>query len=443
MKRINILLLGLATFFFACEEQLNVEPEQSISLEVAISTEQNLQALLVGAYQEAGNGDSFGGNFQILADLLGSDGTLTFGGTFLGYRQIVNKTTLVDNGDADRAWVNTYQYINLANLVIDNVGIVTDQATADQMEGEAKFLRALGYFDLVRFYGQKYNAGGGNTQAGVPLRLVGITDFGVDLTISRNTVEEVYTQILSDLNDAVTLLPPSNGFYADRYAARALQARVYLQQGDYANARDAANDVLTNSGHDIVGSYAAAFNNDTDSNEDIFTFQVTSQTGENELITFYASQANGGRGGDIEPTAAYFALFDDPADDRANFTTGGLTAKYTNQFANVPMMRAAEMYLIRAECNQRLGTTVGQAPLADINALRTRANATNFVTVTLADILNERKLELTMEGLLFHDVKRLEGSADGFAWNADQMLLPIPQRETNVNPVTQNPGYTN
>ncbi|WP_420575712.1 RagB/SusD family nutrient uptake outer membrane protein [Ekhidna sp.] len=442
MKKFKIILIGIAVFTFSCEDRLEIEPEQSISLESAVSSEQNLLATLVGAYQEAGDGASYGGNFQIMADLLGSDGSLNWGGTFLGYRQIRNKQVLVDNNDVDRGWVNTYQYINLVNLVIDNVSIIEDQAVAETAEGEAKFLRALGYFDLIRFFGQKYNPGGGNTQLGVPLRITGITDFGQDLTADRASVEAVYTQILNDLNDAYTLLPESNGFFADRYAAQALRARVYLQQGDYTNARDAANDVLQNSGHDIVGSYAAAFNNDADSNEDIFAFQVTSQTGENELITFYASQANGGRGGDITPTAAYFALFDDPTDDRANFTVGGLTAKYTNQFANVPLIRAAEMYLIRAECNQRLGTTVGDTPLNDINALRNRANANTFGAVTLNDILNERKLELGMEGVFYHDVKRLEGSSDGFAWDDDEMLMPIPQRETNTNPVDQNPGYT-
>lgn len=444
MKKFILIIFGITLFTFSCEDRLEIEPEQSISLEAAISSEQNLLATLIGAYQEAGDGSSFGGNFQIMSDLLGSDGALNWGGTFLGYRQISNKAILVDNIDVDRAWVNTYQYINLVNLVIDNVGIIEDQATAETAEGEAKFLRALGYFDLVRFYGQKYNPGGGNAQPGVPLRLTGITDFGVDLKIDRSSVEDVYAQILSDLNDAYSLLPATNGFLADRYAAQALRARVYLQQGDYAAARDAANDVLQNSGHDIVSTYAQAFNNDADSNEDIFAFQVTSQTGENELITFYASQANGGRGGDIQPTSTYFALFDDPTDDRANFVTGGgLTAKYTNQFGNVPLIRAAEMYLIRAECNERLGTNVGQSPLLDINTLRARANAADFTVITLADILNERKLELGMEGVFFHDVKRLETSSDGFAWNADEMLLPIPQRERNTNPVTQNPGYGN
>ena len=188
MKNIKILFIGFALFLFGCEDALEIEPEQSISLEVAISTESNIQALLLGAYQEAGDGNSYGGNFQIMGDLLGSDGTLSWGGTFTGYRQIIQKSILVDNFDVDRAWVNTYEYINLVNLVIDNIDIISDETTRNTVEGEARFLRALGYFDMVRFYGQKYNTGGGNTQLGVPLRTTGITDYSVDLTLSINSV---------------------------------------------------------------------------------------------------------------------------------------------------------------------------------------------------------------------------------------------------------------
>jgi hypothetical protein len=101
------------------------------------------------------------------------------------------------------------------------------------------------------------------------------------------------------------------------------------------------------------------------------------------------------------------------------------------------------MILIRAEANFRLGSATGATPLDDINSLRTRAKATNFTSVTLAQILNERVLELAMEGFAIHDIKRTKATIGGtYAWNSDLLVFPIPLRETDNNKlITQNPGY--
>lgn len=450
MKKIYILVIMMSMVFAGCENELDLEPAQSISVETAISTEENIANILIGAYDEAGQFPTFGGRTHVIADLLGANDQVSWNGTFLDPRQFFTKSILVDNGFVAGHWNNSYEVINQVNLVIDNLSIVTSStAERDRIEGEAKFLRALTYFDLVRLFGAPYQAGGGNTQLGVPLRLTGIIDYSGDLSIARSTVEEVYAQILSDLADAVAKLPASNEFFADQYAARALQARVYFQQGNYAAARDAADDVLTNSGHSLTAAFAGAFNNDTDSSEDIFAFQVTSQTGTNQLITFYASQANGGRGGDIAVEAAYTALFDDPANDvRATFTYVSpdnglnLTSKYTNQFGNVPVLRIGEMHLIRAESNFREGTTTGLDPLAEINALRGRAGATALGTLSLDVLFNERQLELGFEGHLVHDHKRTGRPIGALAATDNSLVLPIPQAELDTNPlIVQNAGY--
>ena len=440
----------IAFVFIGCEDELNLEPFQQVSVDVALSTEDNINNILVGAYEEAGQAATFGGRTHMMADLLAASGEISWNGTFFDPREIFNKQILIDNGFVAGHWANSYEVINQVNLVIDNLGVVTS-STAEQnrIEGEAKFLRALCYFDLVRFFGPAYQPGGGNTQPGVPLRLTGIIDYSGDLSIARSTVEEVYTQILSDLSDAVSLLPASNEFFADQYAARALQARVYFQQGNYAAARDAANDVLTNSGHSLASTFAGAFNNDSDSSEDIFAFQVTSQTGTNQLIIFYASEGNGGRGGDIGLEAPYFALFDDAANDaRASFNyvspNNGetLTSKYTNQFGNLPTLRIGEMHLIRAESNFREGTAVGLAPLAEINALRGRSGAAALGAVTLDIFFNERRLELGFEGHLIHDYKRTGRAVGSLAATDNSLVFPIPQAELDTNSmIQQNAGY--
>lgn len=445
-------ILGLVLFFAitSCENELNVEPAQSISVEKALESEANILNILVGTYAEAGQNDTFGGRLQITADLLGNTTQVNWGGTFIQPREINAKRILVDNTFIRDIYGNSYEVINQANLVIDNIDKVTS-GIADQVMGEAKFLRALTYFELVRNFGKQYEAGGNNSQLGVPLHLAGIVDYSADLDIARSTVEEVYTQVIADLNDAYAKLPASNDIFADKYSAKALLARVYLQQGNYAAARDAAHDVIENSGHSMTATYAGAFNNDSDSSEDLFAFQVTSQGGDQDLITFYASQANGGRQGDIDLQTGFFNLFDDPANDvRHDFTYlspdngGTLTSKYENQFANISILRVADMHLIRAECNFRLGTSIGLAPLVEVNAVRGRSMATPLGALTLDLILNERQLELSFEGHLIHDLKRTKRSVGTISYDADQLVLPIPQAEMDTNSLmVQNPGYVN
>ncbi|UBZ11364.1 RagB/SusD family nutrient uptake outer membrane protein [Leeuwenhoekiella palythoae] len=444
------ILMFIAVFTFSCDDNLEIDPEQSIDGSQALNSEQNIAALLLGVYEEAGQGVSFGGDIQIMADLLGASDQISWFGTFLAPRQLIQKSLLVDNTFVRDTWFNNYEIINQTNLIIDNLDVITSSdAYRAQIEGEAKFLRAMSYFELVRLWGLPYEAGTTNSQPGVPLRLIGYEDYSQPLPAERASVEEIYAQVLSDLEDAYTNLPASNDIFADRYAAQALRARVYLQMQNYAAARDAANDVIENSGASLTGSFADAFNNDADSSEDLFDFQVTNQTGDSDLITFYASQDNGGRGGDIVLNPAYFALFPDADDERANFTYIGdygdnLTGKYTNQFANIAIFRLAEMYLIRAEGNIMENTAVGQTPAEDVNLLRLRAGAeTVSAPLTQEDILLERQLELAFEGFLLHDLKRTQNDVDGLPYNDPSLVLPIPQNEMDTNDLIgdNNPGY--
>jgi hypothetical protein len=453
MKNIKTVKLLSALLLFAvalsCESELELEPRQSVSPSSALETEGGLLGLLVGTYAEIGQlGRSYGGQTQVTSDLLGNNNQVSWNGTFLAPGEFFDKAVLIDNGFVSVTWANHYQTINQANLVIDNQAVIADAGLKSQSDGEAKFLRAISYFDLVKLWAQQYDANGNNAQLGVPLRTVGKSEFTLeDSQIERSSVEEVYALIINDLTDAYNQLPPSNGIFADKYAAQALLARVYLQQGNYAAARDAANDVLLNSGHSLASNFAGAFNNDSDGTEDIFALQVTSQDGTNALITYYASQANGGRGFDIAIEQGYLDLFDDPSNDqRASFSypQSGfmLTSKYTNQFANVPILRIGEMHLIRAESNFRLNTAVGLDPLTEINALRGRSGASALSSLTLDLILNERQLELAFEGHLLFDFKRTDRNIGTLDPNAENLVMPIPQSETNINLIiTQNPSY--
>ncbi len=420
---------------------------QEISTDVALSTGENIENLLIGTYAEAGESETYGGFLQMMADLYGFDGEADWIGTFQQPRQVFNKQIFVDNSFVRDLWLNQYEVINQANLILDNAELV-DEDNRDNVRGQAYFLRAMAYFDLVRFFGAPYQPGGDNSQPGVPITLEGVVDYSADLNIARSSVGDVYSQVYDDLNQAISLLPPSNDIFADAYAAEALLARVALQTGDYETARDAADAVIQESGHELATTYAEAFNNDSNSDEDVFAFQVTTQDGSNELIVHYADQGNGGRGGDIILNDEFIAMFDSEDDVRASYfyesAQNGerLTGKYTNQFGNIPFIRLAEMYLIRAEANFREGTEVGASPLEDINAVRVRANADAVGDVSLDDILMERERELAFEGFLIHDLKRTEQSVGELPYDANELVFPIPQREMDANNLLeQNPGY--
>ncbi|WP_405207634.1 RagB/SusD family nutrient uptake outer membrane protein [Aquimarina sp. LLG6339-5] len=448
LKYIKLIMIVLIVSIFGCEDNLELAPEQSLLPEVATSNPANLQNILTGIYDEAGQAVSYGGQINLASELLGNDTDLSWNGTFEQPAQLIEKQLVPDNTFVRDYWLNAYEVNNQANIVLANLSVFEDESERNRVEGEAKFLRALVYFDLARLFGQSYDAAGGNSQPAAPIVLDAILNPSDITSPSRNSVEEMYGQVISDLQSAYNLLPDANGVFADRYAAQALLARVYLQQGNYRGARDAADDVLQNSGHSLTATYDGAFNNDGDSSEDVFAWQVTSQDGVNQMNTFWAGQAFGGRSGnpDVSINSSFFDVFDDVNDDRSQFfytTSGGTaTTKWQSQFANIPFLRIAEMHLIRAEANFRLTTAIGLDPLAEINALRGRSNAVALGAVTLQDIIDERKRELAFEGFSLHDIKRLQGVVGPLNYDDNFLVMPVPQRERDANPnLMQNPGY--
>lgn len=441
MKIINLKYIFLITgiSLFSCEDKLNVEPTLSISEEAALKSEDNVKKLLIGVYEIAGNRDSYGGYIQLFSDLLGSENQVSWDGTFAELREAYTKKMFATNFLVGEIWNNQYKIINQSNIVLDHLSVIQDEAERNRVEGEALFLRSLSYFDLVRMYG--------SATKGVPIRAAGINDFAIDLNIARVTPAENYTRIIEDLTKAISLLPDDNDFYTDKYSALALLARVNLYKGDYEGALNASNEVIESSGKSLSASFADAFNHDEDNEEDIFSMQVTSQSGQNQMIQMYASEGNGGRGGDVVINTEYLDLFNDANDERGQFVYTNeagatLSSKYTNQFGNVPILRLAEMYLIRAEANLNLGSEVGSAPLDDLNTIRARSGAAPRAAATLDAIILERQLELAFEGFFIYDIKRTQASVQGIAFDSPSLVMPIPQSEMDTNTLMeQNEGY--
>ena len=449
MKTYKIFLF-FSSVLVSCSSNLDVEPKQSLTPEAALSSAENIQNLLVGAYDLAGENEVFAGGYHLASELLANEGELAFRGTYLGPAELNRKLVTSGNSFVSDYWIYSYAVSNQVNLVLEGLDKFEDPTEASRVEGEAKFLRAAVYFNLVKFFALPYMSSGQNSQLGVPIVTSAVSDAPQIVYPARNSVQDVYDFLVSDLKSAVNLLPDNNSFYADKFAAQALSARVYLQMGNNKEARDAADDVIKNSKYSLTADYASAFNNESNSTEDVFAWQITTQDGQNDMTTFWATRKYGGRSltGDVTIEAPYFTNFSDANDQRSKFFYEGngtlLTTKWQNQFANVPYIRLAEMYLIRAEANFRLGTEIGAKPVADINMLRKRSTATLFNVVTLNNIISERKRELGFEDSALHDAKRMQKNIGPLPYNSNQLVLPIPQREIDANTnLEQNPGYNN
>jgi len=451
MNKLKIYISALAValvLFQGCDSLLDVDPYQSIDSEQVLTDADNVKSVLVGAYDAMGDSDLYGGWYMMTADFLSADDEFEFTGTFFGPRQIWAKQQLYDNGQLTDTWVDSYNTINILNTALSGLDLL-EGADRNRVEGEAKLIRAMIYFELIRLYAAPYEAGQANGQPGVPLILTPTTEFGEETNVSRATVDQVYNQILDDLTDARDLLSnvnPERSFYVNSMIASAVLSRVHLQRGEYEEARDEANRVIESDLYSLRPTFAEVFNQPENTSEDIFTMQNSAQDGVNSLFTFYSADSRG----DIDVNQEHIDEYE-PNDDRLNLFytdpgTGAIRSGKWNRATDdqVNVIRLAEMYLTRAEANFILGEDEGDTPLNDINRIRDRVNLDPLdeVDLDLDAILQERKLELMFEGNLLHDIKRTQRNVGTRAYDDPKLVLPIPQRDINSNPnICQNPTY--
>jgi hypothetical protein len=460
-----VLLLGSLE---SCNNKLNVQPVSTIDAATAFTNSSDVLAGLVGCYTGLQSVNLYGGYLQLMTDLLADNGDESFVGTFTQPQEAQRKTLLITNTQVSATWLSAYDVINRTNNVLANLGKLDTPAQQASTEGEAKFIRSLVYFDLVRAFGKAWNDGTPASNLGVPLVLTPTLTVADAQQVPRNTVAEVYAQIITDLTTAearLTTGSPLNAFSATRYACAGLLARVYLQQGNYPAAAAAANRALGATASGLTTFYGENFGYNTtnvatatvpiatsaNTREDIFTIQITAQSGSNQLNTFYARN----RRADVTVQPQFLGLLE-TGDTRASLittataATPAYTRKYDAQYGNIKLMRVSEMLLTRAEANFRAGTTTGATPLADVNAIRTRAGLAPLMaaTLTLDAILKERRIELAFEGFRLGDLKRTQASTIDpltnavIPWNSPRLVFPIPFREINVNPnLVQNAGY--
>lgn len=465
LNRYSLLLVAVTFLVFgSCQEDFTDRPsEDGISLDSYYSTNDQVSSATNGMYSrtwfqmynkfwwaiEVGSGNMYSGSPDVSGlrtfALNGSDPELVNGWSAL--------------------WANVQQSNMIINFLASRVGPEVDKKVLDNAIGEAYFMRATAYFDLVRLWGP------------VPI-IENPLDFTSNPYVNTNTVDDVYKLITSDYLKAIDLLVAknrganyaSNG-HVSKGSAKAMLAKVYLYKKDYANAKAMAEDVINSGEFKLLGgdelpakSFADLFTYTNNNNEEsIFAIQWKgdgSYGSANNCNTQFGfkdgdlSTSNASYAGVFGPGQEIFTLYD-AADKRKHETimvagdtypnmkttegigftvpagkdlaqgSGGAIKKYclgvVNGAATGPadgwammdnntyIMRYAELLLIHAEAVLAGGGSTSDAgALKSINAVRRRAGLSNLTTVTFDDIFLERRKELCFEGDYWFDLGRID-----------------------------------
>ena len=466
--RFSILII---LFFWGCDDQLDLQPEQSLPTEEALSNLNGLETAVRGAYSALRGISYYGRNFYVIPEAA-SDNiiiSLANSGRFLNENRYLLNEAQTQGG----FWNLGYNIISRVNNVLENIDNIPDNR-ADERNNllvQTYFIRGLVYFDLARTFCQPWPKGEGS-QLGVPI--VTQTEIG---TPPRNSLSEVYDQVISDLTQCINAYdaigddekrwaPP---FFASKLAAQSLLSRVYLYKGDYANAEATATAVI-NSNIQLVArnSYVSYWNSEvlTDPGigrfiEDIFVIRVLSveSLGAEDLGLIYMVEGFG----DLRPTEDILDLL--PANDvRRELIRNIGGDDYIYKFpgrTNFPgltsprVLRLSEIVLNRAEARAKSGDVSGAT--ADLNQIRTRAGLPSInpgAGEILEEVLLERRKELAFEGHRSYDIFRNELNLERIECNLPSGInctvpftshltaFPIPRSEINANPnMVQTEGY--
>ena len=486
-----IVLLLVVTSVFSCKKFLDIKPDQALINDSAMTTVKDLKAVLDGAYDGLQSSSVAGGDVTAFSDLMSDDFDVLPNrlGNF-GTSEIYNGQTSVQIGALSEMWKQNYSVINRVNNVIRTIdnGTITGvdyDNNKNIYKGECLFIRAYCHYNLLQQFALPYDANniGGNTNPGIVLRTEP-TLIGPDgLTKARATVEESYTAIIKDMNDAFDLLNAAGRLTSvDRVSAmavKAMLARVYFITGNYQSAVDAANVVINSNnfklanddGKDSLAIIKLFYNNGN---------SVVQYAGKPEVIWQLVNTKDDNSGSLF---GYYFATYFmkvkadimnavDTLDDRIIrtstgstvsgkssftklFTTGDwYTAKYNkvsgiNYNTNIVLIRLSEMYLIKAEAAALAANAVSSEALDAFNKLKLRnygigsyiAETTTDLNEFLTKIRFDRRIELMAEnGDRYSQLRRLKLPLRDGTTNYAKYLFKIPQEEMASNDLMiQNP----
>jgi len=319
-------LAGLLVMASSCKKSyVDLLPPTSLLPDQALATEADIQVALRGAYAGFRATDFFGRTVPLLGDLM-ADNTyqsLTNTNRYTAFN-LYNFTSA--DGNVAGFWTAAYNTILRANNIINASPKITNQANVNQYKGEAYAIRALCYFYLVQYFARPYTDDPNG--AGVPIVLT----YDANAKPARNTVKEVYTQILSDLTQATSLMTQFvNSSQFSKYAARGLQAKVYLTMGDKTNAKTAALDVINNSGFTLLSAanYVSFWSTLTPRTDKVETlFETSSDAINNQGFDALANIYNQAGYGDFLLSDEFFPVvaFNTPKNGTAAMGTANMSA---------------------------------------------------------------------------------------------------------------------
>lgn len=494
----------LAASLSSCvNDWLDVAPSDGTDADAALTSSSDLAAARTGMYAALkGNSnlvDYYGQQFFVYGDVHAGDDyqyNNLGGSNRASFYYDMNYQTASEfssgTSSSNVAWKSPYIVIGRANRIIAAAegGALSDaaeaKATIDQYAAEAKVLRALAHFDLVRIYGKPYTEDQG-ASLGVPL-VTGVLESNAKP--ARSTVAEVYTQVVKDLTEAISsnaLATETEPGYVSVWGAKAILSRVYLNMGDYANALSVAEDIIKNSGAALWtrDQYFKAWDASTpNESEFLFRLNVAGSTDSNDLNGIGNLQQREGYKEMVATKKFVDMLTSDPEDVRNEMflpataakevATYGTNKVYLNKLRGqggnlrnvtiVPIIRLSEVYLTAAECAFRNNDkTKAVEYLNDLvkNRTTTEASLATVDNITLERILIERRKELIGEGQRYFDAlrnnetitrytseadkgwhKTLSKDAQSFNRDYFKAIAAIPQAEINANPnIKQNTGY--
>jgi starch-binding outer membrane protein, SusD/RagB family len=494
MKKYATLFFILALIFPSCDF-LEETPESVINSATFYKTEGDAVAATNAIYDyltvgtegifERGFGGVFFNDYWVFKDILSDNATETTASQ--EYRTLDSFSFTAENERIELYWQDIYQTVNAANVVIDRVPLISmDEVKRDHLVAEAKFIRAMMYFEGVRFFGD------------VPLILHESVDLQ-DAFIARTPKADVYASIISDLEwsrDHLSTTYRVGLGRATPMACTALLSRVYLDMKEYAKSAENAAIVINSNQHPLYQDFADLFElENANSGEIIFAVNYSGTLSQGFKPNQYHVRLlppnlhKNGEGpenayGWEVPTDDLYNSFD-PQDRRkeetfiTSFTYSDNTTvtfrPYIGKFwdqedeplgnntdMDVIYLRTADIMLVYAEALNEINNGPDAKAYEMINAVRKRArfNGTTELDI-LPDlsglnyqqfkdaVLQERRFELVMEGSRYHDLVRMGklvekvSAAKSFATPKDfHVLLPIPQRERNLNTnLTQNSPY--
>jgi len=437
-----IAALAPAIALTSCnKDTLDLQPAYSLSELNGFDTPEHVKLSVAGAYDlcqqghyngSISRGYPFGASSILQSEMRGEDFMMSQQFFLITFQATYNTSSLNNL----TMWEASYEALNRVNIVLEGVqkagaeGVI-DSSTANQYAGEMYFLRAAIYHNLLIHFSAPYNLTGYNNDYGLPLYLTSTTQkdqVEAGLQIGRSTVAQTYAQVLSDLNQAESLLPEANAdnniTRANKWAAIAMKSRIYLHMRDWNAVLNEAKK-FDSAPYALEADPATPFLSYDSNKESIFSIENTAE--DNPSV-------NGSLSSMFNPYQRYMCpmspiLYNSSlwlADDKRReelveiYATDGVPYCYKYQSSDrseyAPMLRLPEVYLNAAEAALRTGDKA--TALTYLNLVRDRSlanpaaqsyKASDFATDKdmLEAILWERRFETFGEGLRWLDIHRL------------------------------------